>query len=66
MAKLGIDELDLSIALIEEIRRIASEESERRASRFLDEYKEKMLLPNFRQMPIDSYCNFCLFMNDII
>lgn len=47
MAKLAIDELDLSPALIELIQTKAAETGRKQAQEFIDEYKKKMALPRF-------------------
>lgn len=47
MAKLQIDELDLSSKLREIIRRTAAEEGKRQAQIFIDEYKKKIMFPRF-------------------
>lgn len=45
--KLSIDELDLSPALREEVKRAAAEEGKQQAIAFLDDYKKKLELPRF-------------------
>ena len=45
MAKLSIDELDLSDSLREVIRETASEEGRRQAEQFIEEYKKKLSYP---------------------
>lgn len=47
MAKLSIDELDLSPALREMVKEAAAEEGKQQAIAFLDEYKKKLELPRF-------------------
>lgn len=45
--KLSIDELDLSPALREEVRKAAAEEGRQQAAVFLEEYKKKLESPRF-------------------
>ncbi|GKS53950.1 DNA-binding protein [Enterococcus mundtii] len=47
MAKISIDELDLSPSLHEVIREAAAEEGKRQALVFIEEYKKKLLIPRF-------------------
>ncbi|HAQ4394918.1 TPA: DNA-binding protein [Enterococcus faecium] len=47
MAKLSIDELDLSVTLREVIRETAAKEGKQQAFQFIEEYKKKLLLPRF-------------------
>nr|DAY93346.1 MAG TPA: Protein of unknown function (DUF3853) [Caudoviricetes sp.] len=47
MAKLSIDELDLSPALREMVKEAAAEEGRQQAIEFLDDYKKKLELPRF-------------------
>lgn len=58
MAKLSIDELDLSPSLREVIRKTAAEEGEKQALLFIEEYRKKLMFPrfmNFKQAA--SYMN---------
>lgn len=45
--KLSIDELDLSLALREEVKKAAAEEGKQQAIAFLNDYKKKLELPRF-------------------
>lgn len=52
MAKLSIDELDLSPSMLEMVKEAAAEEGKQQAIVFLDEYKKKLEYPaamNYKQ-----------------
>lgn len=47
MAKLSIDEIDLSSSMIEMVKQAAAEESKQQAIAFINEYKKQLELPRF-------------------
>lgn len=58
MAKLQIDELDLSPALVDMVREAAAEEGRQQAVVFINEYKKKLESPRFMgYMQAASYMN---------
>lgn len=58
MAKLSIDELDLSPSIVEMVKEAAAEEGKQQAIAFLDDYKKKLELPRFMgYMQAASYMN---------
>lgn len=50
MAKLSIDELDLSPSLLNLIKETAAEEGKQQAQQLFEEYKNKLELPRFMGM----------------
>lgn len=50
MAKLSIDELDLSPSLLDVIKETAAEEGKQQAQQLIEEYKKKLEIPRFMGM----------------